>query len=60
MSQPTVLGVGVWTDYHAWWGGQTKGTTRKENMVRTNYRCLWTGPIVTLVPKNHTSQIKNT
>ena len=27
----------LWTDHHTWWGGQTEGTTKKENRVLTIY-----------------------
>ena len=32
-------GQKLWTDHHTWWGGQTEGTTKKENRVLTIDAC---------------------
>ena len=29
----------LWTEHHTWWGGQTKGTTKKQNRVITINAC---------------------
>ena len=33
------LKICLWTDHHTWWGGQMKGTTKKENRVLTIDAC---------------------
>ena len=40
-------GQKLWMDHHTWWGGQTEGTTKKENRVLTS--C---GQALTLLLRN--------